>query len=84
MFFKDHFDYRRYAREIHRERIKLEQTAYRGFSSIAIIDVITILSAASRFARAMFPVEPPRSFQRGGIMSGLPGSEPIITKRHNP
>lgn len=64
MFFTDHFDYRRYAREIHRERIKLEQTA-------------------SRFARAMFPVEPPRSFQRGGIMSGLPGSEPIITKRHN-
>lgn len=74
MFFTDRFNYREYTTAIHRERIKLEQAAYRGFSSILIIDVISAISAALGLARVIpaFTALPP--FKRGGI---------VAAKRHD-
>ncbi len=84
MFFTDRFNYREHATAIHRERIKLEQTAYRGFSSILLIDAITALNAAIRLTRAMLPAKPPTAFQRGGIISNNLGGEFIIPKHPKP
>ena len=81
MIFRDHFGYRRHAREIHGERIALEKAAHRGFSSIALTDAIELLAIAVRVAGALRTALPP-PFRAGGIIAPtLEGGEPIIPQR---